>query len=214
MQFGCKVRYLPSAEREVEKREKIDPSLRYGLFVGYRQHTGGRWSEQYGIIDFKAYAQIGQHTGRCAYVHYVSDIYVPGITGDDPEKHPAYPVAEGLLREAKAESDAESAEDPVDNVQDLATDMDVTLLSFERTSGESPDPSDAGGGAQYAHTADEQESEPRLPDRDRWLIEGDYFVRRHHMPRTTLLSRLDVPDDPPCDPIGDPPCDKPNDPPN
>ena len=47
LQFGCKVRYLPSAEREVEKREKIDPSLRDGLFVGYRQHTGGKWAEQW-----------------------------------------------------------------------------------------------------------------------------------------------------------------------
>ena len=49
---------LPSAEREVEKREKIDPSLREGLFVGYRQHTGGRWAEQYRIIDFGAYSNI------------------------------------------------------------------------------------------------------------------------------------------------------------
>ena len=41
LQFGCKLRYLPHAEREVEQREKLDPSLRDGIFVGYRSHSGG-----------------------------------------------------------------------------------------------------------------------------------------------------------------------------
>ena len=103
-----------------------------------------------------------------------------------------------MLKEAKAESDAESAEDSADHVQDLVTDLDETLMSSERTSAENPDASNAGGGAQgEAHTADEQESELRSIDRDRWLIEGDYLVRKHAVPRTTLSSPLDVPDDPP-----------------
>ena len=42
LHFGCKIRYLPSAEREVEAREKMDPALRDGLFVGYRFHTGDK----------------------------------------------------------------------------------------------------------------------------------------------------------------------------
>ena len=31
--FGSKIRYLPHAERQVEQREEIDPSLRDGMFV-------------------------------------------------------------------------------------------------------------------------------------------------------------------------------------
>ena len=68
------------------------------------------------ISERGRWAQIEQDIGRCAYVHYVSEIYVPGSAGDDQEKHPTYPVAGGLLKEAKAESDAESVEAPVDNV--------------------------------------------------------------------------------------------------
>ena len=34
-------------------------------------------------------------------------------------------------------------------------------------------------------------------DHDTWAIEGDYLVRTHRVPRTTLFSPLDVPDDPP-----------------
>ena len=96
--FGCKIRYLPSAEREVEKREKIDPALRDGVFVGYRFHTGGKWTGQYCVLDFEAYSQIPHNTGRCAYVHAVSEIYVPGSAGDDQDIHPTFPVAEGLLK--------------------------------------------------------------------------------------------------------------------
>ena len=103
--FGCKTRYLPSAEKEVEKREKLDPALRDGIFVGYRMHSGGKCTEQYQIIDAEAYANIPKGTGRTAYVHSVSEIYVPGSAGDDTEKHPTSPVADGSLSEALASND-------------------------------------------------------------------------------------------------------------
>ena len=127
--YGCKVRYLPRAEREVETQEKLDPSLRDGISMGYRQHTGGKWTEQYQVIDSEAYAQIQQGTGRCAFVHSVSEIYVPGSAGDDSEKHPSFPIAEGLLTEAKADTDAESNEGTVDTAKDLEADLAETLLS-------------------------------------------------------------------------------------
>ena len=72
MQFGCKIRYLPSAEREVQQRAKLDPALRDGIFVGYRSHTGGKWTEQCKVIDFEAYSKIQVGTGSLAYVHSVS----------------------------------------------------------------------------------------------------------------------------------------------
>ena len=42
----------------------------------------------------------------------------------------------------------------------------------------------------------ESEEQQRLA-KDCWTIEGDYLVRKHRLPRTTLFSPLDVPDDPP-----------------
>ena len=66
--YGCKIRYLPHAENEVQQREKLEPALRDGIFVGYRSHTGGKWTEQYEIIDFKAYTEIVAGTGRRAHV--------------------------------------------------------------------------------------------------------------------------------------------------
>ena len=61
--FGALVRYLPNSERELEKREKLDPALRDGIFVGYRMHTGGRWTEQYLVLDAEAYTEITQDSG-------------------------------------------------------------------------------------------------------------------------------------------------------
>ena len=124
--YGCKIRYLPSAEREVEKREKLDPSLRDGIFVGYRCHTGGKWTEQYQIIDAEAYSLIPVGSGRTAYVHSVSEIYVPGSAGDDQEKHPTLPVADGLPSEAVAPTDEATPEEPVSTVEDLQTDLAET----------------------------------------------------------------------------------------
>ena len=82
LQYGCKIRYLPHAEREVELREKIDPSPRDGIFVGYRSHSGGKWAGQYEVIDCEAYAKITAGWGRKAYVHAISEIYLPGSAGD------------------------------------------------------------------------------------------------------------------------------------
>ena len=47
----------------------------------------------------------------------------------------------------------------------------------------------------------ETESEQPATDQDSWVVEGDYLVRRHLVPRTTLFSPLDCPDEPPPIPI-------------
>ena len=148
LSFGCTIRYLPSAEREVEKREKLDPALRDGIFVGYRLHTGGVWTGQYEVIDFEAYAQIHSGNGCTAYMHAVSEIYVPGSAGDDQAKHPTFPVAEGRFSESAASADEESSEELIiDTVADLATDLEGTLLSSERPSNhEDFDPALNAGG--------------------------------------------------------------------
>jgi hypothetical protein len=52
--YGAKIRYLPAAERELMKREKLDASLRDDIFVGYGMHSGRRWTGQYLILDTEA----------------------------------------------------------------------------------------------------------------------------------------------------------------
>ena len=198
--LGCNIRYLPSSGREVEKRETIDPSLRDGLFMGHRLHTGGKWTDQHQVIDSEAFAQIQEGTGRTAYVHAVSEIYVPGSAGDDREKHPTFPVAEGLLAETTVSpSDEESAgELIVETVADLTTDLAETLLSLRgTTTTKTPMLTTRGVGDEEANTADQAESGQKSPDQDFWLTEGDFPVRRHILPRTILFSPLDVPLGPP-----------------
>ena len=109
LHFGSGIRYLPHAERDVELREKIDPSLRDGIFVGYRSHSGGKWAGQYEVIDCDAYAKIAAGSRRKAYVHAVSEVYIPGSAGDDQEQHPTFQVAEGRLTEAATTEDEESS---------------------------------------------------------------------------------------------------------
>ena len=100
--FGSKVRCLPSAGRELGKREKLDASLRDGIVAGYREHSGGRWAEQYLVLDAGAYTEVPGDTARTAYVHGVSEICLPGSAGDGTEK-PLFPVAEGVYKEARAD---------------------------------------------------------------------------------------------------------------
>ena len=59
-----------------------------------------KWTKQYNVIDCEAYSKIQSGTGRTAYVHAVSEIYVPGSAGDDKDQHPTFPVAGGLLQDA------------------------------------------------------------------------------------------------------------------
>ena len=66
----------------------MDPALRDGIFVGYRLHTGGEWTEQHQVLDCEAYSEIEQCLVYMAYVHSVSEIYIQGSAGDDPGKHP------------------------------------------------------------------------------------------------------------------------------
>ena len=144
--YGSKIRYLPHAEREVEQREKLDPALRDGIFVGYRSHSGGKWAGQYEVIDFEAYSKIPVGSGRRAHVHAVSEVYIPGSAGDDQEKHPTFPVADGRLFEAVASQDEESSEELVNFVEDLQTDLGDTLLSSLRVeNNEDFEPNNAGG---------------------------------------------------------------------
>ena len=95
--FGTKIRYLLSAEKEVEKREKLESSLRDAIFTAYRMHTGGRWTGQYQLIDAEAFTEVEHGTGRISYVHSVREIYIPGSAADDPEQFPTFPVVEGTL---------------------------------------------------------------------------------------------------------------------
>ena len=72
--YGARIRYLPAAERELQKREKLDASLRDAIFVGYRMHSGGRWTGQYLILDVEAYTEIPDGSHRCAYERATSGI--------------------------------------------------------------------------------------------------------------------------------------------
>ena len=194
MPFVCKIRDLHSAERDVEKIGKIDSSLRDGLFVGYRFHPSGKWTGQYQVIDSEAFSQVHQNTGRCAYVHAVSEIYVPGSAGDDQEAHPTVPVAEGLVKEALASED-ESSEEFVSKVEDLHTEIEETLMNSERSNNYNH--LDNAGGDDIGAEDGAVASDEAVSNRDSWIIDGDFLVRRHKLPRTTLFSPLDCLEDPP-----------------
>ena len=76
--------------------------------------------------------------------------------------------------------------------------MEETRLSSQRASkDDNHDPQNAGGlGSTTTDTA-EDESTAGVSNQDSWRIEGDYLVRVHRAPRTTLFSPVEVPDDPP-----------------
>jgi hypothetical protein len=198
--FGAKVRYLPASERELSKREKLDASLRDAIFVGYRMHSGGRWTGQYLVLDAEAYTEIPVGTMQCAYEHAISEIYLPGSSGDDTETFPTFPVANGDLKEASKASSADCPVDSIDNPTTLTTEVDEAKISSERPAAFlSNDDAYPGGDINGTERGEihELSSAPASVNRDCWSIQGDYLVRTHNCPRTALFSPLEVPEDPP-----------------
>ena len=156
------------AQGEKYNNEQLDPAVRGGIFVGYRSHTGGKWTEQYKVIDFEAYSKIQAGTGSLAYVHSVSEIYVPGSAGDDQEKHPTFPVADGRLDETAASNDEEPSEELINPLEDLQTDLGETFLSSERAGNhEDLDPNNAGGVGSRETDVEDGEPAGRDPNQDR-----------------------------------------------
>ena len=47
--FGALVQYIPPAERIATA--KADPTMRYGVFVGYRLKPGAYWKGEYLVLD-------------------------------------------------------------------------------------------------------------------------------------------------------------------
>ena len=104
----------------------------------------------------------------------MSEIYIPGSAGDDLQKHPTFPVKEGLLTETEAPADDESAEEQEDKVEYLQTDIGETLLSSERDNTTDLDPADNAGGDGSPSTEDGmiELDEQQRPANDCWIIGG------------------------------------------
>ena len=180
--FGAKIRYLPAAERELEKREKLDASLRDGIFTGYRMHSGGRWTGQYTILDTEAYSEIAKGSNRCAYEHAISEIYIPGSSGDDQEKFPTFPAANGDVQESVCFADTEDDKSgSLDIPEDLTTVIEEAQISTTRpTTFLGSDDVYPGGDADGLESGNtETRAVTDSADRDSWSIQGDYLVRTH-----------------------------------
>ncbi len=90
--------------------------------------------------------------------------YRAGSAGDDQEKHPTFPVADGRLDEAVASNDEESSVELVNAVEDLQTDLGETLLSSERSENhEDLDPANNAGGVGSRET---EVDEGEVPSHD------------------------------------------------
>ena len=100
MVFGQRIRYLPSAKREVDEQKKFDARLRDGIFAGYRMHSGGLWTGQYLVFDAERFQELREDQAHVAYDHGVSEIYIPGTATNDKEERLQFPVASGLWKEA------------------------------------------------------------------------------------------------------------------
>ena len=68
-------------------------------------------------------------------------------------------------------------------MEDLQTDLGETLLSSQRDNNHE-DLNNAGGVDDGAENGETEYAQP-VSNRDSWIIECDYLVRRHLMPRTT-----------------------------
>ena len=154
-----------------------------------------------GNIRSEAYSEIQHGSNRCAYEHAVSEICIPGSAADDQEDFPTFPDAIGVLQEAQTTTASEDSQlsittTTIDNINDLATTIDEVQPSSVRPAFLS-DEDAYPGSSEGLESGNTETTTPAPLDRDSWSIQGDYLVRTHKVPRTTLFTPLEVPEDPP-----------------
>ena len=212
MPYGAKAFYLPTAEREVLARQKAAPRMVPGIFAGYKFNHKGLWTGDYLVYDYEAYQN---WTGSYNLpLHTTKEIYLPGQAPDSKEDDAfVFPAAIGEIRSKCTEapkyvkgkskkrhksgsaeatsgrpddSPAAPANDPEDTIEvaDSLRDMFVDLIEdhekkFERLNGPMETAQAQGSGGPDVETSQVQ---------DDWILQGEYLVRRHFVPRTTLFS--------------------------
>ncbi len=122
---------------------------------------------------------------------------MPGNAGDDLERPPPCPNADGLRTEAVAShSEGSTGDIANDCLGDIQADLAETRPSSNRTSNQvNLDPNNAGGVGSRDTGDEHAESADQPSNQDRWLIEVDCIVRQHNLSRTTFFSPPDCPDD-------------------
>ena len=217
--FGAKIHYLPSADREVEARQKAAPRMIEGLFAGYKLLHDARWNGEYLVYDRMAYENWDGM--RDLPVHTTKELYVPGSTPDSrDERYFQFPVRDGLWsskapslnryvrgrkryvkRPKPANADAAEpdagllAEDPAPAALPPADAGGAADSPADALEGDSPDMFvelfknlDEKTAAMDAGSAGGPVTEDPGPGSDVWVKRGEYIIRRHLNPRTTLFS--------------------------
>ena len=130
----------------------------------------------------------------------ISEIYLPGSSGDDQEKFPTFPVADGDVKEAAAVATTDDGQSgSLDIPEDLTTLIEEAQISTTRpTTFLGSDDVYPGGDADGLESGNtETRAATVSADRDSWSVQGDYLVRTHKEPRAALFSPLEVPEGPP-----------------
>ena len=116
---------------------------------------------------------------RCAYEHAVSEIYIPGSSGDDQETFPTFHVANGDVSEAHFLTD-DCPSGAQDNPEDLSTRIEKALVGSDRPTTFLSNGGVYPGGDDGLESGDaEKRTTTVSADRGYWSIQGDYFVRAH-----------------------------------
>ena len=199
--FGALVDYKPSTGKLLKFAVRTLP----GIFVGYASHAGGEWSGSYLVVDVDAYRSAACHSQT--YVHTIKEVIVNGAF--------RFPIAEGsvvpenpVVREATDHAQNNPLGDrefnrirPAWEEQDEIHDqLGTNSLDSGGSSSSSSDIRRAEMRPIEDVKSDNQVSggptTTKSKNIDRWEWRGDYLVRIHNQPRTTMFSPA-ICDDPP-----------------
>jgi hypothetical protein len=174
----------------MEKEQlKFEDRTRLGIFMGYHMNSGLKWSHDYWILDAEQFTNSGD--GQRCHLQRVQEIVVPPRV--------VFPIKSGDLIQNAGGSPLEL---------ERSRRRAETPLEFEADSNESgpgSDSSDAGLGASDSSgdekgDTDESANAGGLPSsssqRDYWRTQGDYVIRVHVQPRTSMFIPTDAIDPP------------------
>ena len=154
--------------------KKFDPRTRVGQFMGYHLHAGGKWSQDYLVIDVETYQNAS--SWREVSIRRVREVF--------PRKTTYYPAKTGKLRSTLEDSARQQKRWDESYIEDSEGYGDEELYGPPMNA-ETPD------AAPRPHDDNEQDNADD-PGGDFWELRGFTLIRHHVQARTRMFSPLEA----------------------
>jgi len=172
--FGCEINYKPITDKDAAKTHQFGAKMLPGIFMGYKQKSGGGWSGDVFICDSDEIKNASRFSDIYIKDFAQSEVQVVLVNGE-----PRFPLALGELKQPE----------PAERRAPTPKRSTKAEPSWE------PDQGEASKGTITTEVQD-KEADPQpsgevdpipVDQRDYWVVNEDTMTRYHKQPRFKLF---------------------------